>query len=97
MGSAGRIAPVEIVIDDNGRVIFGKCACDFFQENLLGRGPCEHMIALYRASEPRRRDMPSSFAAAADAASPPNRVRSEEDDAEGEESDVDEDEEENEK
>lgn len=62
----GRVAtatPVEIVVDDSGRVIFGKCPCAFFQENLLSRGPCDHMIALHRASEPQRRDLPSSFAA----------------------------------
>jgi len=62
-GTVGGTGPLEIVIDDNGRVIFGKCPCAFFQENLLGRGPCEHMVALFRASEPQRRDLPSSFAA----------------------------------
>lgn len=62
-GGVRDVAPVEIVINDNGRVIFGKCACAFFQENLLGRGPCEHMIALFRASEARRADLPTSFAA----------------------------------
>jgi hypothetical protein len=70
-GAAGGVTPVEIVIDDNGRVIFGKCPCAFFQENLLGRGPCEHMIALFRASEPKRRDLPSSFAAKGELAAKP--------------------------
>jgi hypothetical protein len=67
VGRAGAMQPVEIVIDDQGRVIFGKCPCAFFEENLLSRGPCEHMIALHRASEPRRQDLPSSFPASDDA------------------------------
>ena len=36
----------EIVISDVGRIIFGTCGCTFFQDNLLNKGPCEHMIAL---------------------------------------------------
>lgn len=63
VGHAGQIGPAEIVVDDSGRVIFGKCPCAFFQENLLSRGPCEHMIVLHRASETLRRDLPTSFAA----------------------------------
>ena len=66
-GKVGVMQPVEIVVDDHGRVIFGKCPCAFFEENLLGRGPCGHMIALHRASEPLRQDLPSSFAASEDA------------------------------
>jgi hypothetical protein len=50
----------EIVINDDGRIIFGKCGCPFFAENLLNQGPCEHMLALLRASERQRRDLPSS-------------------------------------
>jgi hypothetical protein len=53
----------EIVVNDNGRIIFGKCACPFFGENLLNLGPCAHMVALFRHSEPQRRDLPSSRAA----------------------------------
>jgi len=62
-GTVDRTLPVEIVVDDNGRVIFGTCTCAFFQDNLLGRGPCAHMVALHRASEAMRRDQPSSLAA----------------------------------
>lgn len=40
----------EIVINDTGRIIFGRCACPFFDENLLNRGPCKHMLALFDAS-----------------------------------------------
>jgi hypothetical protein len=48
---------VEIVVKDSGQIIFGKCTCDFFQEHLLNQGPCEHMIALSKASEKSRTDL----------------------------------------
>jgi hypothetical protein len=48
---------VEIVVKDTGQIIFGKCICDFFQEHLLNQGPCEHMIALAKASEGARREL----------------------------------------
>lgn len=54
-------ASTEIVVNDTDRIIFGTCACAWFQEHLLGRGPCEHMIALFRASTALRRDEPSSL------------------------------------
>lgn len=59
-GSAGEEPRVEIVIDDRGQIIFGVCGCRFFQENLMNQGPCEHMIALFSASEDRHQDGPSS-------------------------------------
>ena len=59
-GTAGDEPRVEIVIDDRGQLIFGTCGCRFFQENLMNQGPCEHMIALFSASEDRRTDGPSS-------------------------------------
>lgn len=62
IGTVGQSSPTEIVINDAGQVIFGTCGCEFFQDNLLGRGPCTHMIALFRASEPKREDLPSSVA-----------------------------------
>jgi len=61
-GSVGDERNTEIVISDTNRIIFGTCTCKFFQENLLGKGPCEHMIALFRASAPRRADLPTSTA-----------------------------------
>jgi hypothetical protein len=57
----------EIVVGDSGRIIFGTCSCAFFQENLLSKGPCEHMIALFRASADGRKDLPTSQPASADA------------------------------
>jgi hypothetical protein len=32
-------------IDLDGRLRFGQCSCDFFQRNLMSRGPCEHILA----------------------------------------------------
>lgn len=62
----------EIVVGDSGRIIFGTCSCEFFQENLLGKGPCEHMIALFKASADGRKDLPTS-APASSAPLPPSR------------------------
>jgi hypothetical protein len=47
----------EIVVSDEERLIFGTCGCSFFHEHLLNRGPCPHMLALLRASEPQRREV----------------------------------------
>ncbi len=64
----------EVVVGDSGRIIFGTCSCRFFQDNLLGKGPCEHMIALFRASADSRKDLPTSVATlAAASSSPPSR------------------------
>jgi len=82
----------EIVVGDSGRIIFGTCSCPFFQENLLGKGPCEHMIALFKASADGRKDLPTSSPAATP---PPLLAKLEQnEDAETEESaeDFDEDE-----
>jgi hypothetical protein len=59
-GSAGEEPRVEIVVDERGLIIFGACGCRFFQENILNLGPCEHMIALFAASEEQRKDGASS-------------------------------------
>ena len=37
-----------LVLQSTGRIIFGRCTCDFFDDNLLNMGPCEHMLALRR-------------------------------------------------
>lgn len=36
----------EIIIDRDERMVNGKCTCNFFQQNKLMQGPCEHMLAL---------------------------------------------------
>ncbi|MEW6157560.1 MAG: SWIM zinc finger family protein [Verrucomicrobiota bacterium] len=70
----------EIVVGDAGRIIFGTCTCAFFQDHLLGKGPCEHMIALFKASADGRKDLPTSTPAAAVTPPVPQRT-----DREGEE------------
>jgi hypothetical protein len=45
-GAAGEQQAVEVVLSESGRILFGTCGCPFFQDNLLGRGPCEHILAL---------------------------------------------------
>jgi hypothetical protein len=59
-GSAGDQPAVELVLNDAGRVIYGTCACAWFRENLLNRGPCEHLLALYVQSRATLRDLPTS-------------------------------------
>ncbi len=53
------------MINDNGRIIFGRCTCPHFAEHLMNQGPCEHMLALFKTSEDMRADRPSSEPAAA--------------------------------
>lgn len=36
---------VEVQIDENGRLRYGKCQCAFFRLNTLTRGPCAHILA----------------------------------------------------
>jgi hypothetical protein len=62
-GSAGDQNSVELVVNDEGRLLFGTCACAFFKDNLLNKGPCEHLAALLAASAPSRKDQPTSNAA----------------------------------
>lgn len=59
-GRAGEQAAVEVVVNDVGRIIFGKCDCAFFRENLLNQGPCEHIRALFLKSAGFRKDEPTS-------------------------------------
>jgi len=82
----------EIVVGDAGRIIFGTCSCAFFQENLLGKGPCEHMIALFKASADGRKDLPTSAPTTAAPTSPPKRDDAEENETEEGEEDFDENE-----
>jgi hypothetical protein len=59
----------EIVVADTGRIIFGECGCAFFQDSMLAKGPCEHMIALFQASADSRKDLPTSVATKEEAVS----------------------------
>jgi hypothetical protein len=67
IGEVADRAPVEIVVNDVGRIIFGTCTCAFFEEHLLNQGPCVHMIALYAGSDEQRRDLPTSVEASPEA------------------------------
>lgn len=62
-GTADGVRPVQIVVNDTGRIIFGQCGCPFFQEHLMNQGPCEHMLALFQASDCLRTDAPTSVTA----------------------------------
>lgn len=61
-GSVGEIPEVQVVVNDSGSIIFGRCSCPFFDANLMNQGPCEHILALFQASTERRLDRPTSVA-----------------------------------
>src|SRR5262245_2833114 len=73
IGAVGDADPVEIVVNDLGSIIFGRCTCPHFAEHLLNQGPCEHMLALFKASEDARSDRPSSTPADAPAGVGPRK------------------------
>ncbi|REK10960.1 MAG: hypothetical protein DWQ37_15025 [Planctomycetota bacterium] len=92
-GSAGGVEPVEIVVNDSGRIIFGRCQCEFFKEHLLNQGPCQHMLAVFDASEPLRVDAATSTPASGEAEAPKRPSRWELEDGYGsDEGEEDEDE-----
>lgn len=70
-GTAGG-QDVKVALSESGRLMFGKCGCRFFTDNLLNLGPCAHMLALLEASEELRRDGPSSAAAMEGMQPPPH-------------------------
>lgn len=49
-GRVGEQEEVEVVLDDEGRIIFGRCGCDHFVSYALSKGPCAHLMALERQS-----------------------------------------------
>lgn len=59
-GRAGDQSKVEAVVADTGRILFGVCGCAFFRENILNKGPCEHLLAVLHVSSDLRKDAPSS-------------------------------------
>jgi predicted ArsR family transcriptional regulator len=59
-GSVGDIPEVQVVVGDSGSIIFGRCACPFFDANLMNQGPCEHILALFQESAERCVDRPTS-------------------------------------
>jgi hypothetical protein len=47
----GQVYDVLVSVDNTGRLRFGRCECAYFQNNLLSRGPCEHLLAVTYALE----------------------------------------------
>jgi hypothetical protein len=43
-----------IVVNAEERIIFGRCSCAFFKDNLMSRGPCPHMLAVFQLSAAQR-------------------------------------------
>ncbi|MET0400941.1 MAG: SWIM zinc finger family protein [Cystobacter sp.] len=41
-----RVLRPSLRLDADQRMVFGECSCNFFQQNKLFRGPCEHLLAL---------------------------------------------------
>ncbi|HYO68025.1 MAG TPA: SWIM zinc finger family protein [Archangium sp.] len=66
-GAVAEQSRVELVLNDEERLIFATCGCDFFLEHILNQGPCEHMLALLTASAGARRDMATSAAVSPEA------------------------------
>jgi hypothetical protein len=52
-GSVEKV-PVEILVDLDGRIRRGKCACGYFRKYGIRNGPCRHMIVLRYLSTPPR-------------------------------------------
>lgn len=44
-----------LAIDEDERLVDGRCDCRFYKSNKLYKGPCEHMLALRMVFERRRR------------------------------------------
>ena len=38
---------VLVAVDKDVRIRFAQCQCDFFQEHIMSRGPCEHILATH--------------------------------------------------
>ena len=56
-GKVGEFQP-KIWIDSDQRLSKGECTCNFYRQNKLYKGPCEHMLALRIAqSRPANRRM----------------------------------------
>lgn len=66
-GRVGPQAEVELVLNDEDRLIFGRCGCAFFDEHLMNRGPCAHLLALLQFAQPRRKDLESARPSSAEA------------------------------
>ncbi len=57
----------EVVVGDEEQLVFASCGCGFYQEHLLSRGPCPHMLALLWQSGPLRGEVGQVHASPAQA------------------------------
>ncbi len=73
-GRAGAQQELELVLNDEDRLLFGRCGCEYFREHLLNQGPCAHLLALLRLARARRKELASSAPSSAEALAA--RVRS---------------------
>jgi hypothetical protein len=64
-GRVGEQGEVEVVLGETGRIIFGRCRCAFFCENILNKGPCEHLLALAEVGATMRPEPAANEAPAA--------------------------------
>jgi predicted nucleic acid-binding Zn finger protein len=44
---------VLVAVDNDSRVRFAQCTCEFFHEHIMNLGPCEHILAARFAAEPQ--------------------------------------------
>ncbi|TQF17942.1 hypothetical protein FJV41_00935 [Myxococcus llanfairpwllgwyngyllgogerychwyrndrobwllllantysiliogogogochensis] len=66
-GHVGPQQGVELVLNDEDRLLFGKCGCEYFREHLMNQGPCAHLLALLRLAKARRKELASSVPSSAEA------------------------------
>jgi len=43
---ASKVQRAALRLDGDQRMVFAECTCNFFQQNKLFKGPCEHLLAL---------------------------------------------------
>ena len=77
-GQVADQSAVEVVISEEGRIVFGRCGCEQFSQFALSKGPCPHLMALERASAGQRKDLPTSVHAEPETALATGRAREEE-------------------
>jgi hypothetical protein len=50
---AGADYAVSVAVDSDLRIRFAQCECDFFRDNIMSRGPCQHILAARFGAEHR--------------------------------------------
>ena len=43
---ASKVQRASLRLDGDQRMVSAECTCNFFQQNKLFKGPCEHLLAL---------------------------------------------------